>query len=198
MTFPVTLRALHERTPTASEDLAMRRIRDALGEFARHVTRVAVRLEPAVRGSRKGEATCSVEVAVGTGASIVAEEHGRGALEAIDRATDAVVSLLREQFGETKGRPASAKKSGAKAGARVAAVARPKAAAAPRNEKGSDAGLSYALEDSATGKASRKSTRGSSNRAKPDSNLRRREMRRVRAPKTRAMKSKARGERATK
>ncbi len=198
MTFPVTLRALHERTPTASEDLAMRRIRDALGAFDRHVTRVAVRLEPAVRGSRKGDAMCSVEVAVGTGASIVAEEHGRGALAAIDRATDAVVALLRERFGEPETRRASAKSGSARAEARAAALGRPKASTSGRNEKAKGAGFSYALEDSATGTPSRKSTRGSANRAKPDSNLRRRETRRIRAPKTRAMKSKARGERATK
>jgi hypothetical protein len=42
---------------------------------------------------------------------------------------------------------------------------------------------SYALEDSKTGRPSRKSTRKSKNRQKPDSNLKRRQTRRVSAPK---------------
>jgi hypothetical protein len=50
---------------------------------------------------------------------------------------------------------------------------------------------SYALEGSENAKPSRKSTRGSSNRAKPDSNLRRRQMRRVRSPKARATRAAA-------
>jgi hypothetical protein len=44
----------------------------------------------------------------------------------------------------------------------------------------------YDLEDSGNGRASRKSTRKAAHRSKPDSQLRRRQMRRVRAPKTRA------------
>jgi hypothetical protein len=236
MTFPVTLRALHERTPTASEDLALRRIRDALAPYDRHVTRVAVRLEPAGRGGRKGDALCVVEVTVDRATSIVAEEHGRGAVEAIDLATTAIGSLLRERFGDAKPRAAKngvkdkTKGRGSLVGRRVGhsvgdvavARARPEkkkrdalvdtsaegtaaddrvigyGSTASRNTKGKTSGMSYALEDSATGKPSRKSTRGSTNRVKPDSNLRRRETRRVRSPKTRAMKSKARGERATK
>jgi hypothetical protein len=48
---------------------------------------------------------------------------------------------------------------------------------------------SYALEESA-GKPSRKSTRGSANRAKPDSQLVRRAMRDVRSPDRRAARAK--------
>lgn len=48
----------------------------------------------------------------------------------------------------------------------------------------------YDLEDSATGRPSRKSTRKAAHRTKPDSQLRRRAMRRTRAPSSRA----ARGE----
>jgi hypothetical protein len=47
----------------------------------------------------------------------------------------------------------------------------------------------FALEDAPVAKTSRKSTRKSANRMKPDSNLRRREMRRDAAPKTRAAKA---------
>ena len=48
-----------------------------------------------------------------------------------------------------------------------------------------------ALEDSAKARPSRKSTRGSSNRAKADSNLQRRQVRRVRSPKARATRARA-------
>jgi hypothetical protein len=50
----------------------------------------------------------------------------------------------------------------------------------------------HALEDSATGKPSRKSTRGSADHAKRDSNLRNRETRRVRSPAARQAKAAAR------
>jgi hypothetical protein len=49
-----------------------------------------------------------------------------------------------------------------------------------------------ALEDSATGRPSRKSTRGSSNHIKRDSNLKRRQTRSARSPATRAAKASAR------
>lgn len=44
----------------------------------------------------------------------------------------------------------------------------------------------FKLEDSGTGRPSRKSTRKGAHRAKPDSNLRRRETRRTRSPEERA------------
>lgn len=244
MAFRVSLRALHERTPTASEDVAIRRVSEELRPFGNHVARVAVRLEPAVRG-RKSDARCVLEIATDAGEPIVAEEHGRGAVEAIERATASAAQMLEERFGAPEkarrgGRPEKrardievqgrGTRSGSLMGRRVGqgsanlAVARfrpekirrdvpvdtaapgtaaddrivGKNATATRNTKGKSSGLAYALEDSATGKASRKSTRKSTNRTKPDSNLRRREQRRVRSPKTRAMKGKARGERATK
>lgn len=50
----------------------------------------------------------------------------------------------------------------------------------------------HALEDSATGKPSRKSTRRSADHAKRDSNLRNRETRRVRSPAARQAKAAAR------
>lgn len=47
----------------------------------------------------------------------------------------------------------------------------------------------FALEDSRPPRPSRKSTRQASNRAKPDTNLRLRTMRAVRAPKSRAARA---------
>lgn len=49
-----------------------------------------------------------------------------------------------------------------------------------------------ALEDSSTGKPSRKSTRGSAGRIKLATNLQRREVRRVHSPKARATRAAAR------
>jgi hypothetical protein len=48
---------------------------------------------------------------------------------------------------------------------------------------------SYELEDSATDRPSRKSTRGSENRAKPDSQLKRRQTRATTSPKARATRA---------
>ena len=48
----------------------------------------------------------------------------------------------------------------------------------------------FALEDSESARPSRKSSRRSKNRAKPDSNLRRRQTRKVGAAKTRARRAK--------
>ena len=52
---------------------------------------------------------------------------------------------------------------------------------------------SYELEDSATGVPSRKSTRRSENRVKPDSNLKRRQTRATSSPKARATRAAVKG-----
>ncbi len=57
----------------------------------------------------------------------------------------------------------------------------------PRNVRGKTTKATAALEDTRpNARPSRKSTRGSSNRAKPDSNLQRRQTRKVTSPKARA------------
>jgi ribosome-associated translation inhibitor RaiA len=60
---------------------------------------------------------------------------------------------------------------------------------ARRNTKLNTAGLTAALEDSAQDTPSRKSTRGATNRAKRDSNLQRRQTRKVTSPKERARRN---------
>jgi hypothetical protein len=50
----------------------------------------------------------------------------------------------------------------------------------------------YALEDSATGKPSRRSSRRAANRAKPGSNLTRQKQREIRSPEARAEQAKVR------
>jgi hypothetical protein len=53
-----------------------------------------------------------------------------------------------------------------------------------------DRKASFALEDSATGRPSRKSSRASANRTKTDNNLRRRQTRRAQSPESRAARGK--------
>jgi hypothetical protein len=60
---------------------------------------------------------------------------------------------------------------------------------ASRTKKAKD---SFSLEDSGSGRPSRKSTRKASNRVKPDANLRGRQTRRTRSPEQRAAKAEAR------
>jgi hypothetical protein len=55
----------------------------------------------------------------------------------------------------------------------------------------------YVLEDSTTARPTRKSTRSGINRVKSDANLRRRQMRKVAAPKSRATRSEAAGTKAS-
>jgi hypothetical protein len=62
---------------------------------------------------------------------------------------------------------------------------------APRNRsQHADRKATFALEDSATGRPSRKSSRASANHIKPDNNLRRRQSRRTASPKARARRGK--------
>ncbi len=62
---------------------------------------------------------------------------------------------------------------------------------ARRNSKRNTARATSALEDSARDRPSRKSTRKSANRAKPDSNLTRRQLRKIRSPSARAARASA-------
>lgn len=62
---------------------------------------------------------------------------------------------------------------------------------ARRNSKKNDAGARYTLEDSATGKPSRKSTRRSANAQKPDNQLKNRQTRATTSPKARAGRASA-------
>ncbi len=66
---------------------------------------------------------------------------------------------------------------------------------ATRNTKRNRRGMAFALEDSATGKPSRKSTRRSENRAKAGGKLSLRETQRVTSPKRRARRASARAAR---
>ena len=68
-------------------------------------------------------------------------------------------------------------------------------ATAKRNTKLNRAGMTSALEDSAQQRPSRKSTRRSTGRSKRDSNLKRRQTRRVSAPTSRARRAAARTKR---
>jgi hypothetical protein len=65
---------------------------------------------------------------------------------------------------------------------------------ARRNSERNTAGATSALEDSARDRPSRKSTRKSANHAKSDSNLQRRQIRRVTSPQARAVRSNARAQ----
>jgi ribosome-associated translation inhibitor RaiA len=60
---------------------------------------------------------------------------------------------------------------------------------AERNEKGDDAGMAYRLEDSATGKPSRKSTRGASNHIKHGNPLTQRTKAAIHSPKEQATRA---------
>lgn len=65
---------------------------------------------------------------------------------------------------------------------------------AKRNTKLNTAGMTHALEDSTTGRPSRKSTRAGTNRVKPDSQLTRRTRDAVQSPQSQAARATTRGQ----
>jgi hypothetical protein len=114
------------------------------------------------------------------GGSYIGARVGRGA-NALARAAARPEKVRRDSLVDTAqpGVSASARKAGGGSTAR-------------RNTKQNLAGLTSALEDSAQDRPSRKSTRRSANRAKRDSNLNRRQTRKVSAPKQRARRNQVR------
>lgn len=103
----------------------------------------------------------------------------------VGRSDEKVLELIERPDKTRRDRPVDTARPGWSATDRRAGGA----STAARNVKGRIHRASAALEDSATGRPSRKSTRKSANRLKQDTGLRAREIARARSPKTRAIKA---------
>jgi ribosome-associated translation inhibitor RaiA len=214
---PRPKRRVSGRTSAASTPLALRsagvemapelrehilsRLGFRLGKFARHIERLTVRFED-VNGPRGGvDTVCRIKVVLSGNASVIVEELASGPFEAFNRADDRVERAVRRAIGRAQGR---GRLRGVRAPERE--VAKPRAAkrSAPtsaststststsRNFKRRTRGATAALEEtSATGRRSRKSTRGSANRARQGNKLSQRQTRRVSSPKARKSQSKS-------
>lgn len=194
---PITVRARRVALNAATRAHVDERMRRQFAKFALHIERAVV-LFSDVNGPRGGvDQLCSVELALSGRPSVRAEERAATARAAFDRAAAAARrSLLRLLSRSGFSAPGPKGQGGGAATAVAALPAKAPTSTADRNYKRNTAGLTAALEDSATGTPSRKSTRGSANRAKRDTNLRQRQTRRVTSSKARARRAAVKRKRA--
>jgi hypothetical protein len=172
-----------------------RRLGWRLGKFAPRIERLTVRFED-VNGPRGGrDISCKIKVVISGLPSVVVSEVAGNALEAFDRSDGRVERVVRRAIQRARegghlGRIRSGPKaSGRSASDEGAAPALP----SPRNFTRRPRKATAALEASARSRPSRKSTRGSANRAKQGNKLARREQRQTSSPK--AKRSRARHKR---
>lgn len=176
-------------------DYVLERLGLRLGKFALRVERLTVRFED-VNGPRGGrDVRCAIKVVMSGLPSIVVSELAGSAVEAFDRADGRVERAVRRavQRGRERGHlerlPPRAETAGrgrseaSRKRARPASPTRAAASTAGRNFTRRPRKATAALEGSAQPRPSRKSTRGSANRAKQGNKLARREQRRVASPK---------------
>jgi ribosome-associated translation inhibitor RaiA len=171
-----------------------RRLGWRLGKFAPRIERLTVRFED-VNGPRGGrDVTCRIKVVIAGLPSVVVSELARDAREAFDRADDRIERAVRRAIGRGRargrigragGRAGAWEDSSASAERRASGTGRAAAPAAVRNRQGRPRKATFALEGSARSRPSRKSTRGSANRAKHGNKLARRQQRRVASPTAR-------------
>jgi ribosome-associated translation inhibitor RaiA len=171
------------KTPRAAFDLVAlataRAVRKAVGrvghDLASREARGLVKKAP-VRKARAVVTSASQPARIAAG-SLIGRRVGRGRKNLL-RAAERPEKKRRDALVDTSlpGVSASDRKVGA-------------TATATRNTKLNRAGMTATLEDSATGKPSRKSTRRSQNRAKAGSKLERRAKRRLQSPQARARRA---------
>jgi ribosome-associated translation inhibitor RaiA len=162
-----------------------------LGKFAPRIERISVRLED-VNGPRGGvDVACRIKAVMSSFPSVVVTEVAKTPVEAFDRAGLRLERAVRGAIGR-RGRSAGpvGLEVPRAAGTRRAAAPRPAASTAERNRKRRAPKATVALEGSARARPSRKTTRGSANRAKHGNKLARREQRRISSPKGRRARAK--------
>jgi hypothetical protein len=173
---------LRERIP--------RRLGWRLGKFAPRIERLTVRFAD-VNGPRGGiDVACRIKAVLSGLPSVVVTEVAGTPSEAFDRAGQRVERGVRRAIGRAVeggrlGRREPPRRAGEDKARRTARRAEAPPSTAARNRKGRAPKATVALEDSARSRPSRKSTRGSANRAKHGNKLARRERRRAASPKGR-------------
>lgn len=189
-----------------------------LGAVADRIERLTVRFDD-VNGPRGGvDKKCRIKVVLAGLDSVVYESSGVDAREAMDRAANGTQRAVRKALDRSSARAPSPSRA-REVSAPEAGAPRPSGGApskrrdafvdtaapgvsaserragggstARRNAKRNTARATSALEDSAKDRPSRKSTRKSANRAKRDSNLKRRQTRATTSPKARARRAQA-------
>jgi len=168
------------------------RLGSRLGKFAPRIERLTVRFED-VNGPRGGkDVACRIKAVISGLPSVVVTELAADPVEAFDRAGQRLERVVRGAIGRARGhgrleriQPPAGRHEGMDAReARGAKTPRASAPAVVRNRNQRPRKATVALEASALSRPSRKSTRGSANRAKHGNKLARRERRRAASPKS--------------
>jgi hypothetical protein len=157
-----------------------RRLGERLGKFAGHIERLSVRFED-VNGPRGGvDVACRIKAVVSGVPSQVVTELAKTPGVAFDRAGQRFERVVRRTIdrGRERGQLDRMRPPGGRPH-RAETVTEAAGSTADRNRKGRAPKATVALEGSAKPRPSRKSTRGSANRAKHGNKLARREKRRV-------------------
>lgn len=159
------------------------RLGERLGKLAPHIQRLSVRFAD-VNGPRGGvDVSCRIKAVVTGVPSLVVTELASSPAEAFDRAGQRFQRVVKRAIGRARERrqlgrlPPPAGPAQRRGPGTDSAQAR--RTTAGRNRKGRAPKATAALEGSARERPSRKSTRGSANRAKQGNKLTRRERRRV-------------------
>ncbi len=192
---PLAVRTSGVSVDPEVRDRIHRRLGWRLGKFAPHIERVTVRFKD-VNGPRGGhDVACTIKVVMSGLASLVVTELSRGARDAFDRAGGRIERVVRRALDRARGRDglgAAPPPSVPAEPAPPTGVGDAGTAPAPRNFRRRPRKATVALEASARPRPSRKSTRGSANRAKHANPQARREQRRAASPKAKRSRSRSR------
>ena len=169
------------------------RIDRRLGRIAPHIERVTVRFED-VNGPRGGVDTlCRIKVVLSGLPSVLAHQKASDPETAFNRADHRVEQAVKKAI--TRGQARGIVASGMVSPAEAQNPPKPKrkiSSTESRNFKKRTGRAVTQLEESATGRPSRKSTRKSVNRSKQGNKLATRETIRATSPKRRALKARSR------
>jgi ribosome-associated translation inhibitor RaiA len=164
---PLEIRCAECEVDANLHDWVHERLGRQLGKYAPQIERIQVRFGDD-NGPKGGvDKTCLIHVVLSRLPPVVVQAVGNSEREAFDRAAGRVERATRRDM-EKHGISTHRKQHGREEAPPVAADAAPLAAehTALRNVKHDTSGMAYALEDSTSGKPSRKSTRGSVNHIK--------------------------------
>jgi ribosome-associated translation inhibitor RaiA len=167
-----------------------RRLGRQLGKFAPRIERLSVRFDD-VNGPRGGmDIACTIKAVVSGLPSLVVTELASDPGDAFDRAGQRLERVVRRAIGRARQtgrlrRLQEPEHEAAEQGVPAKQAPAAPASTAARNRKKHAPKANVALEGSARSRPSRKTTRGSANRAKHGNKLARRERRRLASPKSR-------------
>lgn len=199
---PIDLRTSGLTLDNETKSHLRAKLSSRLAKLAGQVRRATIRLDD-VNGPRGGvDIRCSIKLVVADLPSVVVEGDGVDARRAfettlgrIERTTRTALERAQRSAGPKRLSRVAARNEvdATQADESAQGMRQEPSSTATRNKKKNTSRAAVALEDSANGKPSRKSTRRGAKQAKADDKLRQRQTARARSPSTRAAKGAARG-----